>query len=1003
MLKHHFLLTAVRLPLFAICLLLIYNSQAQSPDFMKDPSPWADSVFKNMTLDEKIGQLFNIPAYSNKGEAHTQEVLEQIEKYHIGGLTFFQGGPHRQAKLTNLYQSRSKVPLMVAIDGEWGLSMRLDSTMKYPWQMTLGAIEDDELIYNMGVDIGKQLKRLGVNVNFAPVVDINNNPENPVINARSFGESKERVARKGIAYMKGMQSQRVLATAKHFPGHGDTDSDSHHTLPMIKHSKKRIEELELYPFKALIKEGVGGVMSAHLYLPAYTRTNQIASSLSRSVIDTLLRQELGYDGLVFTDGLNMGGVANYQMSSKVDLQAVQAGNDILLLSKDIEAGISAIKSALKNGELSQAQLDESVKRILKAKEWMGIHRSARVEMSNLMKELNSASYQKLEADLVRSSLTVLKNKTEVLPIKDLSQRIAVLSLAKEGVSYRPFQKSLNLYTRVDTFHYSELPVSMQKGLMDTLLTYDKVIVGVHLSNKSPWVSSKIDNEFKNFVNILRLKKEVIVDLFGNAYALNNFIAAANAKGLVVSYQNSTLAQSLSAQLIFGAIEAKGKLPVSLSPDFEKEMGIQTEKIDRLEYVYPEEIGINSLDLAVIDSIVGEGLKEKAYPGVQVMVAKGGKVFYKKEFGKVTYESDRSVDELLIYDLASVTKIASTVLAVMELDGEGKLSLDDRLGDHLKYVRKTDYEEITLREMLAHQAGLAAWIPFYIKTLHHGMLNFDIYSKTKSKDYPYQVADELYISKVYAEDSIFHRIVHRAKVASKKEYKYSDIGYYFLKEIVEKIVKEPIEAYNQKRFYEPMGMNRTAFMPLEKFDLEEIAPTENDKVFRKQLIHGYVHDPGAAMLGGVGGHAGLFSNANDMMKLMQMFLNDGRYGGKEYLKAEVLEEYTKCQYCKDSIPRTKEDNRRGAGFDKPAFHGEIGPTCDCISFASFGHSGFTGTYVWVDPDEDLVYVFLSNRVYPDAKNPKLVKLNIRTRIQEKIYDAIHNAEWRQEQSALNLQP
>ena len=941
-------------------------------------------------------------AYSNKDEAHQKKILELIDQYHIGGITFFQGGPHRQAKLTNIYQEQSNIPLMVAIDGEWGLSMRLDSTKKYPWQMTLGAIEEDSLIYQMGVDIGKQMRRLGVNVNFAPVVDINNNPKNPVINARSFGESKKRVARKGIAYMKGLQSQRVIATAKHFPGHGDTDSDSHKTLPAIKHSQERIDSLELYPFKALIQEGVGAIMTAHLYLPAYTKQDQRASSLNARVVDTLLRQELAYDGLVFTDGLNMGGVANYQNSAQIDVQAIKAGNDILLLSQDVPSGVAAIKAALEKGEISQEHLDRSVMRILKAKEWIGID-VKKVELNTLMSDLQSDQFDKLNRDLVKNSLTVLKNKEDLIPIKKLNQKIAVLSLAKKGVCYRPFQKSLNRYTRVDTFHFESLPVVMQKSLMDTLLTYDKVIVGVHLSNKSPWVSSKIDNEFKNFLNILRLKQEVIIDLFGNAYALNNFIAASNAKGLIVSYQNSAMAQDLSAQLIFGAIQAKGKLPISLSPDFEKGMGSITQPLNRLEYTFPEDIGLDKADLAPIDSIVLEGLRAEAYPGVEVMVARKGKVIYNKSFGTTTYDSASAiqVDENIIYDLASVTKIASTVLAVMELDGKGKLSLDDKLSQHLKYVRKTDYADITLREMLAHQAGLATWIPFYKKTLHHGMLNFEIYSKNQSKEHPYQVAENLYISRVYAEDSIFYRIVHRAKVNPKKEYKYSDIGYYFLKEIVEKVTKQSIDEYNQEHFYQPMGMSRTTFMPLEKFSKEEIAPTENDKVFRKQLIHGYVHDPGAALLGGVGGHAGLFSNANDMMKLMQMFLQEGNYGGQQYLSAEVLEEYTKCQYCKDSVLH-KEENRRGAGFDKPAYHGEPGPTCDCISFASYGHSGFTGTYVWVDPEEDLVYVFLSNRVNPSADNKKLVRMNIRTRIQEKIYDAIHNQEWRDEQSALNYQ-
>jgi len=983
--------------------LFLQEGKSQGIPYLESENPWADSVLASMTVEQKIGQLFNVAAYSNKDATHKAEVLKLIEDYHIGGLTFFQGGPHRQAKLTQIYQDSSEIPLMIAIDGEWGLSMRLDSSMRYPWQMTLGAIEDDSLIYRMGVDIAKQLKRVGVNVNFAPVVDVNNNPKNPVINARSFGEDKEKVARKGIAYMKGLQSQKVLATAKHFPGHGDTDSDSHKTLPTIRHDRERIEELELYPFRALMKQGVGAIMSAHLYLPAYTGRDQIASSLSKTVIDTLLRQEMGYDGLVFTDGLNMGGVANYQKSAEVDLQALQAGNDVLLLSQDVPSAVEAIKKALQNGSYSESQLDASVSRILKAKAWMGLDNEVKINPNRLVKEINDPAYELLNRELIAASLTVLKNKQSILPLQQLNQKIAVLSLAPEGVSYRPFQKSLNLYTKVDTFHYANLPVSEQKSLMDKLLNYDLVIVGVHLSNRSPWVSNTIDTEFKNFLNILRLKQKIIVDLFANAYALNNFIAASYADGLVVSYQNSALAQELSAQMIFGAIEANGRLPISLSPDFEKGMGDIVPALERIKYTIPEAVGVSSDDMLAIDSIVIEGIQAQAYPGAQVMVAKDGKVIYNKNFGLADYQDSILVDGDLLYDLASVTKIASTVLAIMDLDGKGKLSLDDQLGKHLKWVRKTDYERVTLREMLAHQAGFVAWIPFYLKTLNQGLPNFDIYSRSYSKDFPYQVAEGLYINKSYSEDSIFHRIVHKAKVSEDKEYKYSDIGYYFLKEIVEETVKQPIEEYNQEQFYQPMGMSRTTFRPREKFALNEIAPTEDDQLFRRQLVHGFVHDPGAAMLGGVGGHAGLFSNANDMMKLMQMYLSEGKYGGERFLAASVLEEYTECQFCVDSIPMGDKDNRRGAGFDKPAPHGQPGPTCDCISFASFGHSGFTGTYVWVDPDEELVYIFLSNRVYPNADNRKLVELNIRTRIQEKIYDALHNATWRSEQSALNYQP
>ncbi|MEQ8624670.1 MAG: glycoside hydrolase family 3 N-terminal domain-containing protein [Vicingaceae bacterium] len=975
------------------------NEEREQPPFLEQKSVWADSIHAQMTLDEKIGQLFNVAANSTKGKDYEKEVESLIQEYHLGGLTFFKGGPVQQAKLTNRYQSLAKTPLMIAIDGEWGLSMRLDSTIKYPWQMTLGAIQDDELLYQMGLDVAEQFRRIGVHVNFAPVVDVNNNPENPVIFARSFGEDKRNVARKGIAYMKGMQDGNLLACAKHFPGHGDTDTDSHKSLPVVNFNRERIDSLELYPFRKLIDSGISSIMTAHLYLPQITGVDKRASSLTSEVVDTMLLQELEYKGLVFTDGLNMGGVAKYQESQDIDLQALIAGNDVLLLSQDIPKAFELIKAALADGRLDTAAINRSSLKVLRAKEWLGLDKMNPVKIEGLVMDLNQAKYKNLNRKLMEHSLTLLRNKKNILPIKELNdKRIVNVVLAEEGVSYRPFQKSLNNYARVDTLHYAELPVAKQKTLMDTLLTYDEIIVSIHKSNKNPWVSAELNTEFKNFINILRLKKKITLAVFANAYSLKEFLAADYVDALIMAYQNSIDAQELSAQLIFGGIKATGKLPVNINRNIEMGMGIESKTPIRFNYTMPEAVGLASSNFNSVDSIVLEGIAANAFPGAQVFIAKDGQVIYNKSFGRPTYTTNDTIKPTDLYDIASITKIASTLLAIMQLDSEDELSLDDKLGKHLKMVRGTDYEDIVLRDMLAHQAGLAAWIPFYVKTLHHGMPRYDIYSSDSSTTYSNRVAEKLYINKNY-EDTIYSRIINRAKLDPKKEYKYSDIGYYFMKEVVEKITKESIEAYNQENFYGPIGMSRTTFKPRNKFDLSEIVPTEDDNIFRKQLIHGDVHDPGAAMLGGIGGHAGLFSTANDLGKLMQMYLNGGTYGGQRYLKEEVLTEYQKCQFCEGDIPQNKEENRRGAGFDKPAWHGEPGPTCDCVSYASFGHSGFTGTYAWADPDEQIVYVFLSNRIYPDATNGKLVSMNIRTRIQEVIYDAIAESNFRNSQSAL----
>lgn len=970
----------------------------QKPPFLDMETPWADSVLKQMTLDEKIGQLFSIAAYSNKGEKHKQELLELIKKHKIGGLTFFQGGPLRQAHLTNTYQNASKIPLMISIDGEWGLSMRLDSTVKYPWQMTLGAIQNDSLIYEMGIQVAEQFRRLGIHVNFAPVVDVNNNPNNPVIFARSFGEDKKNVARKGIAYMKGMQDGRLLANAKHFPGHGDTDTDSHITLPVVNYSKERIDSVELYPFKHIINEGIGSIMTAHLYLPQLT-TEKTASSLTTEIVDTLLKQDLGFRGLIFTDGLNMGGVAKYQTSEEIDLSALIAGNDVLLLSQDVEKALALIKEALLDGRLSQTSIDQSVLKILKAKEWLGINKSSKVELKNLYSDLNQPKYDFLNRQLSEASLTVVRNKDKKIPIKELTnKKIISLAFTDEGIDFESFQFALNLYTKVDQLNYHDLPVARQKALMDTLLTYDEIIVSIHKSNKHPWIKANVNTEFKNFLNILRLKKKVTLVLFGNAYCLQNFLAAEFVDGLVVAFQNSEIAQVAAAELLFGGIAANGKLPVSVSSRMKAGMGEMTETAFRMKYSSPEEVGISTASLRGIDSIVLEGIAEKAYPGAQVFVAKNGKVIYSKAFGNPTYESSVVVKKTDLYDIASVTKITSTLLALMRLDGEGKLSLDDKLGDYLKMTRGTKYADLQLREMLAHQAGLAAWIPFYNKTIRKGVPKPHLYSTTKSKEFSVRVAEDLYITPKY-EDTIFYRVITRAKL-KEKEYKYSDVGYYFMKEIVEGIVKMPIEEYVSKTFYKPMGMSRTTFNPREKFSLSEIIPTEIDSIFRHQLIHGDVHDPGAAMLGGVGGHAGLFSTANDLGKLMQMYLDDGVFAGERYIKAGKVLEYAKCQYCNGDVPNSKKENRRGAGFDKPQFHGNPGPACECISYTSFGHSGFTGALAWADPTEEVVYVFLSNRIYPSANNRKLLSLNIRTRIQEEIYKAINESKIGTSQENIN---
>ncbi len=971
--------TFIAIPLLAA--FAFTQSDRKSPVFETGKTAWADSVLHSLTLEEKIGQLFMVAAYSNKDEKHYTYIENLIKKYHIGGLIFFQGGPVRQAVLTNRYQKAAKVPLLIAMDAEWGLGMRLDSTISYPRQLMLGAIDDDNMIYRMGEDIAAQCKRLGVHINFAPVIDVNVNPANPVINSRSFGEDKHNVARKGFAYMKGMQDHNVLAVAKHFPGHGDTDRDSHKTLPVVKHGTSRLESVELYPFKALIDSGVGGIMVAHLYVPALDSTPGRATTLSPKVVSGLLRKKLGFEGLIFTDALNMKGVSGYYAPGEVDLLALKAGNDVLLFPEDVPKAIAYIKKAIGKGDITERELDRHVRKILLAKQWAGLDHLKPVDTRHLIADLNDIRYVRVNRQLTARSLTLLKNKGNLLPVQNLEQK-KIAAVAIGGKYPDNYFKVLNRYASVKGFHLPKgSDAATQQELLDKLKNYNLIIVSFHGTNRSPSKHFGIVDSDTKLLGKIAEKIPTVLISFANPYALNHIPETAMCDAVVVAYNDREVTREMAAQLLFGGIGASGKLPVSAGT-FKAGVGIRTVPV-RFGFVFPEDEQMDGRFLEqAIDSIVNIGLAEKAYPGCQVLVARNGNVVLMKSYGYHTYEKKRPVREDDLYDLASITKIASTLLVLMQLDDKGLIDLGGKLENYIpELVDSTEYADLTLREILAHQAGLRPWIPFYLRTLENKVPRYDVYSLVPSEQYPYRVAENLYINKDFP-DSLLQMIVN-TPLKNRGEYHYSDLGYYLLKHIIENIIKQPIEQYVRTNFYIPMGMTNTTFRPREKFPLDRIVPTENDRIFRKQLVWGDVHDPGAAMMGGVGGHAGLFSNALDLAKLMQMYLNKGTYGGRRYLSQDVLAEYTRCQYCADP----DNENRRGAGFDKPVRDDEGGPTCQCVSYASFGHTGFTGTISWADPAENIIYVFLSNRVHPDADNKKLIELNIRTDIMEAIYQSI----------------
>ena len=965
---------------FVAFLVTFFNSYSQNLDPLRTDDyyaqeKWVDSILNSMTIDQKMGQLFMIQAYSNLDTVHENKIKEMIQKYHVGNLIFMQGTPSKQVQLTNTYQSLSKIPLMIGFDGEWGLDMRLQNTYRFPWNMTLGAIQDNTLIRKFGEHLGRHAKRVGIHVNFAPVVDINTNPLNPIIGNRSFGEDKQNVTQKAIAFSQGMQSEGVLANAKHFPGHGDTATDSHLKLPVLTFDRQRLDSVELYPYKRVFDAGMASVMTAHLSIPVLESNPKLPTSLSPSVVTDLLKEELGFLGLIFTDGLNMKGAADYSSSAEIDLAAVLAGNDVLLIPQDVPATISLMKNSIQTGVLSPERIDESVRKILLAKYKVGLHFHKPIDTLNLVKDLNTIEDEVLHRELVKNSITIIKNKKNILPIEDLKKHKKIAYVALGDDTGDQFLDALAKYSKIHKVDSNNL-----NEVIDTLEDFDLVVVGFHKSNAHPWKPYEFSNQELVWLHEIARKNKTILAVFASPYSLLNIKSFTNLEAVLVAYQNSEIAQEITAQTIFGAIEATGKLPVSIKNEFPVGTGIITKSLQRLQYSIPEAVGMSSKKLARIDSVATVVLEEKMSPGLQVLVARKGVVVYEKSFGYHTDKKKNPVKNSDVYDVASLTKILASLPMLIKAEEEKKIALSSSVRKIVPRFKKSNKDTVTVQEILSHYGQLKAWIPFY-KLTQDSITNKNLkkfYRAKKTKKFTIKVAEDLFLNSSY-KDSIY-KYIRDAEQREKPGYKYSDLGYYIFKEALEKRYKKDLNVLVDDEFYKPLGANRMSYLPLAKFDKLSIVPSEKDSYFRHQLLHGYVHDMGAAMLGGVGGHAGLFANSNDVAKMMQLYLQKGYYGGKRYFKAATFDKFNKRYYSDKKV-------RRGLGFDKPQLDSTIMATCGCVSDESFGHSGFTGAYTWADPVSGILYVFLSNRVFPTMENYGLVDQDIRTKIQQIIQEAI----------------
>lgn len=999
-----------KVPLFSLLFFLTTCFSLAQPVFRQTLTPWADSVLQTMTLEDQIGQLFMVPAWSDPKHQYFNEnqVMQWIRDYHVGGIIFFQGGPLNQIKYTNLYQSQSKIPLLIGMDAEWSLSMRLDSTILYPRQMTLGAIQDKGDVYDFALESARQLKRLGVHLSFSPVVDINNNAKNPVISNRSFGEDRNQVLEASMAFMHGLQEGGVLACAKHFPGHGDTNTDSHEDLPVIPFSKSRLDSLELYPYSPLIQSGLASVMVGHLAVPSIDPRLGYPASLSQPIVTNLLRREMNFNGLVITDALNMQGVAKHFKAGAMEALAIEAGNDILLFPSDIPMAIQRIKERLDSGYISLAQIKESCYKILQAKEWAGLKHWKQLEKDNIWEDINGKRAIEVNENIIEQSLVLVcnnnggleklqdHNRSKVLVVIGGDTTITLASTFKEYLDC----KVVRMPKDID---------STQKELalmwLDELQYFDDVIFA--------WVNTS-NRANKNF-GISSLQMKWIADwqtnsnkwflLFANPYALSSLDSIQSINGIAVGFQDDPITERVMAEACLGARSFNGVLPVSINQTWKAGWGINTTGKQRMSRAVTSSektlLWVKSKNLLTsktreynenfndagnsvrniqtkagwksIDSLANLGLSEGAYPGCRVLVARRGKIVYDRCYGYLDQEKATEVTDSSVYDLASITKLAASALMMMWLVDQDLLDVNKTLGDYLCFPKKSPYAKLKVKDVMQHQAGLKEFIPFYKKA--------DTYTcGEKNGRYHLPVARNMW------SDTIVYPWMREQILSTPLScepgkcgpYKYSDLGYFFLKEIAEQQTGRKWEEMLKTEFYEPMRLKQLGYHPLQWCDTSLIAPTENDTTFRKQLIKGYVHDPGAALMGGVAGHAGLFGNAYDLANVMHMLMNKGYFGDQQLIQSQTVDLFN---------TRHTKGNRRGLIFDKPTLD-HIGGSCSPMaSDESFGHTGFTGTMCWADPRDEIIFVFLSNRIHPSAENKKLLNLNIRTEMHSAIYRSL----------------
>jgi beta-glucosidase-like glycosyl hydrolase/CubicO group peptidase (beta-lactamase class C family) len=914
-----------------------------------------------MTLEEKVGQMVMVGVFgqyfSNESDEYAR-LVRLVKEKHVGGFILWQGDVYESAVRLNTLQSLSRFPLLVSADFERGVSMRIRRGTPFPDAMAIGATRNTRYAYEVGLAIAREARALGVHQNYAPVADVNTNPLNPVINTRSFGSDPALVHDMVSAFIRGQTDGGVLSTAKHFPGHGDTGTDSHLELPNISYTRERLDSVELAPFRTAIKAGAQSIMIAHLAVPALDPSRSLPSSLSPAVITGVLQKELGFEGLVVTDAMDMRGVTMGYSPGKSSVLAVKAGVDIVLMPPDEEAAFSALLLAARSGEISEERLDRSVRKILAVKHKLGLDTLRTVDINAIPSRIGTRDHWKLSREVARHSITLLKNNRSLLPLQTPSRkRIVSVVLCDTQEGRVDVNRPSNHWTvEVPGAYFNQL-LQRRSGTLDTyrlspastLFDIDAALARVKRADilvlpiyvKVRTSSGKIDlppalQPFLKKVNESRVPTVAV--LFGNPY-LAGPLSWADA--VVCAYGDNEPLVEASVEALFAESGICGKLPVNIADQFALGTGANCPK-DRLRRDDPSVAGFDPVRLLALDSIIEGAIRDSAFPAAQLAVVRDGILVYNKSFGNFTYDpSSRPIDNSTIFDLASVSKVIGTTSAVMKLYDDGLLGLDDPVGLYLPQFGEGPKSAITIRHLITHRSGFPPFRRFFLMC------------STAE-----EALDSLYATPLVATpgDTTI----------------YSDIGMVTMGKVVEKITGMSLSDFVQREFYIPLGMENTMYNPPAELR-ERVAPTEIDTLWRKALVWGQVHDENAALLGGVAGHAGLFSSASDLAIYMQMLLNKGAYGGVRILKETTVLEFTRKYVT---------GQERYLGWDMKSPIGSSAGTM--FSPSSFGHTGFTGTSIWTDPDRKLSVILLTNRVHPTRANSKI------SRVRPVVHDAVIRA-------------